>query len=70
MQRRQSKGVHVQPKGGHKVRNWLFLVPIGTDWYRFFFDWYRVPVGLSTDSPILIAIMVEMKSIIYICPGQ
>ena len=52
------------------MKIWLFLVPIGTDWYRFFFDWYRASTGLSTDSPISVAIMIEMKSIIYICTGQ
>jgi len=52
------------------VKIWLFLVPIGTDWYRFFFDWYRASTGLSTDSPISVAIMIEMKSIIYIYAGQ
>jgi len=52
------------------VRNWPFSVPIGTDWYRFFFDQSRASTGPVPDRPILIAIMVEMKSIIYICPGQ
>jgi hypothetical protein len=52
------------------VKNWLISVPIGTDWYRLFFDWYRASTGLSTDVPILIAIMIEMKSIIYIYAGQ
>lgn len=52
------------------MKNWLISVPIGTDWYRFFFDWYRASIGLSTDRPISVAIMVEMKLIIYICTGQ
>jgi hypothetical protein len=52
------------------VKNWLFLVPIGTDWYRFFFDWYRASIGLSTDVPILIAIMIEKVISSSIYTGQ
>jgi hypothetical protein len=70
MQRRSAEGLQIQSKGGHKVINWLFLVPIGTDWYRFFFDRSRASTVLSTDRPISNTIMVEMKSIIYIYAGQ
>lgn len=52
------------------MRNWPFLVPIGTDWYRFIFDWYRASTGLSTDVPILIAIIIEKVISSSICTGQ
>lgn len=52
------------------MRNWLFLVPIGTDWYRFFFDRSRASTGPVPDRPILIAIVVEKVISSNIYTGQ